>query len=53
MYSLGWNIVAEWLALLLCIAEALGSNLGMEASYLDRFFCSFPQSLQANAVIVP
>jgi hypothetical protein len=29
------NIMAKWLALLLCILEVLDSNLGLEASYPD------------------
>jgi hypothetical protein len=32
------NIVVEWLTLLLCIQEVLGSNLGPETSYPD---CGF------------
>jgi hypothetical protein len=42
------------LTLLLHIPEVLGSNLGPETSYPDvSVFMVFPQSLQADARIVP
>jgi hypothetical protein len=44
------NFVVEWLALLLCIREVPGSNLGPETGYPDW---GFPQSFQANTEIVP
>jgi hypothetical protein len=48
------NIMVKWLTHWFQIWEVLGSNLGPETSYLDGdFFVGFPQSLQANAVIVP
>jgi hypothetical protein len=46
------NITVEWLALLLCIREVPGSNLGPETGY-PEVFCGFPLSFQANAGIVP
>jgi hypothetical protein len=40
------NVRAEWLALLLCIWEIPGSNLGPETGYPDRFFVSISLSRQ-------
>jgi hypothetical protein len=37
---------------LLRVWELPGSNLGPETGYPDCFFRGFPQSLQANAVVV-
>jgi hypothetical protein len=34
-YLLSLNFVVEWLALLLCIQEVSGSNLGLETGYSD------------------
>jgi hypothetical protein len=45
--------VVKWLTLLFPIWEVPGSNLSLETSYPDWGFCGFPQSLQANARIVP
>jgi hypothetical protein len=42
------KVVVEWLTLLLRTREILGPNLGPETGYPG-----FPQSLQANAGIVP
>jgi hypothetical protein len=47
-----WNIVVEWLVLVLHIWEVLRANLSLETGYPDRFYGS-PQCLQANALIVP
>jgi hypothetical protein len=44
------KVPAEWLALLLHIREAQGSNRDPETAYPDKYF---PQPLQANARIVP
>jgi hypothetical protein len=41
------------LTLLLHIWEVPGLILGTETGYPDMFFMAFPQSLQANAEIVP
>jgi hypothetical protein len=48
------NVMVEWLTLLLCIWEVPGSNLGPQqpAILFEGFHC-FPQSLQANARILP
>jgi hypothetical protein len=35
------NVMTEWLTLLSCIWEVLGSNLGPETCYPDRFFLWF------------
>jgi hypothetical protein len=37
-YIVSPGIVVKWIKLLLHIQEVLGSNLGPETSYLDRFF---------------
>jgi hypothetical protein len=47
------NIMIKWSTVLLPIREVPGSNLGPETGYHDRGFSWFPQSLQANAGIVP
>jgi hypothetical protein len=47
------NVVVERLTLLFRISEVLGSNFGAETEYRDWVFCSFPQSLQTNAMTVP
>jgi hypothetical protein len=36
-----------------CIREVYGSNFGRDAGHPDLYFSGFPQTLQANAVIVP
>jgi hypothetical protein len=47
------NITTKWLALL-GIQEVLVSNLVPVTGYPDRFFlCGCPQSLKANAGIIP
>jgi hypothetical protein len=33
--SVGPNVIVEWLALVLCIREVPGSNLGTETGYPD------------------
>jgi hypothetical protein len=43
----------KWLFLLIRIREILGLNLGPETGSGFFVFCSFPQSLKANAGIVP
>jgi hypothetical protein len=40
-YIVSPGIVVKWIKLLLHIQEVLGSNLGPETGYLDRFFCGF------------
>jgi hypothetical protein len=45
--------MVKWLKLLLRIREVPGSNLGPKTGYPDWRFSRFPQSLQANAGIVP
>jgi hypothetical protein len=47
------NIMVERLTLLLHIWEVLAPNLGPDSSYPDLVFRGFPQSIQANAGIVP
>jgi hypothetical protein len=46
------KVVVKWLTLLLRIGEVPGSNLGQETGYPEGSR-GFPQSLQANAGIVP
>jgi hypothetical protein len=36
-----WNVVAEWLTLLLRFREVPGPNLGPETGYTDRIFVVF------------
>jgi hypothetical protein len=47
------SVVLEWLTLLLRIREVPGSNISPETGYPYWFFRGCPQSLQANAGIVP
>jgi hypothetical protein len=47
------DVMFERLALLLRIREVAASNLGPETGYTHSGFRGFPQSLQANAGIVP
>jgi hypothetical protein len=47
------NVVIEWLTLLLRILEVPGSNLGPGDRLSCFSFSLFPQSLQANAGMVP
>jgi hypothetical protein len=35
------NIMVNWIALVLCILEVLGSNLAPETDYIDRYFVVF------------
>jgi len=44
--------MAAWVALLLCIEEVMGLNPEPEIDYIENS-CDFPQSLQANAWLVP
>jgi hypothetical protein len=44
--------MAAWVAFLLCIQEVMGLNPGFEMAYTGNS-CGFPQSLQANAGLVP
>jgi hypothetical protein len=46
-------VVVEWLAHLLRNWEESGSNLGPESGYPEWGLYGFPQSLQANAGMVP
>jgi hypothetical protein len=46
------NVVVEWLTLLLRNRVVPGSNLGSETGYSEGVR-GFPQSLQANAGILP
>jgi hypothetical protein len=46
------NVVVEWLTLLLRKWEVPGSNLGPDTG-CPEVFSGFPQSLQADAGIVP
>jgi hypothetical protein len=41
------------LALLLCIWEVPGSDLGPKINFPQKSFCDFPYSLETNAGIVP
>jgi len=43
---------AAWVALFLCIEEVMGLNSEPEIDYTENS-CDFPQSLQANARLVP
>jgi hypothetical protein len=44
-------VTVEWITLPLCVLEILGSHLGSDI--LIEAFDEFPQSLQADAGIVP
>lgn len=46
------NIVVKWLALLLHIQEVLGSNWSPD-TIMTEVTSGFPQSFQANSVIIP
>jgi hypothetical protein len=46
------NIVVEWITLLLHNQEVAVSNISPKTSY-PEVFCGSPQSLQANARLVP
>jgi hypothetical protein len=48
------NVASTWLTLS-HVQDVLVFNLGLETKNLSRgfFLCSFPQSLQADAKIVP
>jgi hypothetical protein len=46
------NLVVEWLTLLFLILEVSASNLCPESGYPDCFR-DFPQSIEANAGVVP
>jgi hypothetical protein len=48
----GWNIVTKWLALL-HVYEVPDTNLSPKTGYSEFVFHGFPQSLQANAGVVP
>jgi hypothetical protein len=50
--NLGQSVAAERLAPLLRILEALGLSFGRKTGYTEIYRC-FPQSLQANAGIMP
>jgi hypothetical protein len=48
-FTLAPNVLVEWLTLLLCIREVLGSSLGPETGYPARGFNGFPQSFHSKA----